>query len=127
MVKHEFYNNPRFHHVQHPLVEHKLALLRDSKTTTKQFMELAEEIAMLIGYEALRTLELEDVEVEITNGTVKEQTNTKEALKQSGTKIKGTVKKAKSKADDLAYFMSKQSSEDAKLKLMTEQGMSIIN
>ena len=64
MVKHEFYNNPRFHHVQHPLVEHKLALLRDSKTTTKQFMELAEEIAMLITYEATKDLPLEDVKVD---------------------------------------------------------------
>ena len=64
MVKHEFYDNPRFHHVQHPLVEHKLALLRDSKTTAKQFMELAEEIAMLLTYEATKDLPLEDVKVD---------------------------------------------------------------
>ena len=64
MVKHEFHNNPRFHHVQHPLIEHKLAILRDSKTNTKQFMELAEEIAMLLTYEATKDLPLEEVTVE---------------------------------------------------------------
>lgn len=64
MEKHEFYNNPRFHHVQHPLIEHKLAILRDVKTTTKQFVELAEEIAMLLTYEATKDLPLETVDVE---------------------------------------------------------------
>ena len=42
MEKYEFFDNPRFHLVDHPLIEHKLALLRDKNTTTKQFMELAE-------------------------------------------------------------------------------------
>ena len=64
MSKHEFYENPKFHHVQHPLIEHKLALLRDVKTTTKQFVELAEEIAMLETYEATKDLPLEEVDVE---------------------------------------------------------------
>ena len=56
--------NPNFHHVEHPLIEHKLAILRDVKTNTKQFMELAEEIAMLVTYEATKNLPLEEVEVE---------------------------------------------------------------
>ena len=47
MEKYEFFDNPRFHLVDHPLIEHKLAILRDKETKTKQFMELAEEIAML--------------------------------------------------------------------------------
>ena len=64
MEKLEFYNNPKFHHVQHPLIEHKLALLRDVKTQTKQFVELAEEIAMLETYEATKDLPLEEVNVE---------------------------------------------------------------
>jgi len=64
MAKHEFYNNPRFHHVQHPLIEHKLSILRDVNTTTKQFMELAEEIAMLLTYEATKDLPLEEVNVQ---------------------------------------------------------------
>ena len=71
MEKHEFYNNPRFHHVQHPLIEHKLALLRDIKTPTKQFMELAEEIAMLETYEATKDLPLEEVAVETPLETAK--------------------------------------------------------
>ena len=63
MEKLEFYSNPKFHHVQHPLIEHKLALLRDVNTKTKQFAELAEEIAMLVTYEATKDLPLEDVTV----------------------------------------------------------------
>lgn len=48
----------------HPLVQHKIALLRDKNTTTKDFRELAEEIALLMAYEVTRDLPLEDVEVE---------------------------------------------------------------
>ncbi len=59
-----FWDNPRFHHVQHPLIEHKLAILRDVKTNCKQFMELAEEIAMLETYEATKDLPLEEVDVQ---------------------------------------------------------------
>ena len=59
-----FWNNPKFHHVKHPLVEHKLAILRDVRTPTKQFAELAEEIAMLETYEATKDLPLEEVKVE---------------------------------------------------------------
>ena len=68
MEKHEFYNNPRFHHVQHPLIEHKLALLRDVNTTTKQFVELAEEIAMLLTYEATKDLPLETAPCQMISG-----------------------------------------------------------
>lgn len=64
MQKHEFYENPKFHHVQHPLIEHKLAILRDKDTLTKQFVELAEEIALLLTYEATKDLPLEEVKVE---------------------------------------------------------------
>ena len=64
MAQHEFYNNPKFHHVQHPLIEHKLAILRDVKTETKQFSSLIEEIAMLVTYEATKDLPLEEVTVE---------------------------------------------------------------
>ncbi len=64
MEKHEFYANPKFHHVQHPLIEHKLAILRDTATVTKQFCELAEEIAMLLTYEATKDLPLEEVVVD---------------------------------------------------------------
>ncbi len=50
--------------VDHPLVQHKLAHLRDKRTGPKDFRELAEEIAMLMAYEAMRDLELTDAEVE---------------------------------------------------------------
>ncbi len=63
-MKFTFRENPNFHHVEHPLIEHKLAILRDVNTNTKQFMELAEEIAMLVTYEATKNLPLEEVEVE---------------------------------------------------------------
>jgi uracil phosphoribosyltransferase len=50
--------------VDHPLAQHKLSLLRDRSTTTKDFRELMGEIASMLVYEATRRLELEDVEVE---------------------------------------------------------------
>lgn len=50
--------------VDHPLVQHKLAHLRDKRTGPKDFRELAEEVAMLMAYEAMRDLELEETTVE---------------------------------------------------------------
>lgn len=50
--------------VQHPLVQHKLTLLRDRRTPTKIFKELVDEIAMLMAYEATSDLPLEPAEVE---------------------------------------------------------------
>ena len=50
--------------IDHPLIQHKLALLRDKDTGTKQFRELVSELAMLMAYEVTRDLELKDVEVE---------------------------------------------------------------
>lgn len=50
--------------VRHPLVQHKLALLRDRDTPTKIFKELVDEIAMLMAYEATAGMELEPFEVE---------------------------------------------------------------
>lgn len=57
----------------HPLIQHKLSILRDAKTGSKQFRELISEISMLMCYEATRDLELEEVEVEtpICKTTVK--------------------------------------------------------
>ncbi|MCD7805529.1 MAG: uracil phosphoribosyltransferase [Oscillospiraceae bacterium] len=48
----------------HPLIKHKITLLRDKSTGTKDFRTLIEEIAMLMGYEALRDLPFEEIEVE---------------------------------------------------------------
>lgn len=48
----------------HPLIQHKVALMRKTETTVKDFRELAKEIAMLMGFEATRNLPLEEVEIE---------------------------------------------------------------
>lgn len=50
--------------MDHPLIQHKLSILRDKNTGTNEFRKLTEEIAVLMGYEALRDLPLEDREVE---------------------------------------------------------------
>lgn len=50
--------------IDHPLVQHKLHILRDKSTGTKQFRELVTELAIFEGYEAMRDFPLEDVEVE---------------------------------------------------------------
>ena len=52
------------HIVDHPLVQHKLTLMRQKETGTKDFRELLEEIAMLMAYEITRGLPLEDVAIE---------------------------------------------------------------
>jgi len=48
----------------HPLLKHKITMLRNKETGTNEFRKIVEEISMLIGYEALRELETKDVEVE---------------------------------------------------------------
>lgn len=48
----------------HPLIQHKISILRNKNTGTNEFRSLIEEIAMLMGYEALRDLPTEEVEVE---------------------------------------------------------------
>ena len=50
--------------INHPLVQHKISMLRDRNTGTNEFRTLIEEIATLMGYEALRDLPLEEIEVE---------------------------------------------------------------
>lgn len=60
----EEFDAARFTVLDHPLVQHKLHILRDKGTSTKQFRELVNELAILEGYEAMRDLPLEDVEVE---------------------------------------------------------------
>jgi len=50
--------------IEHPLIQHKLSLMRDIKTGTKEFRELLEEISMLMAFEITRDLPLVDVEIE---------------------------------------------------------------
>jgi len=49
--------------IQHPLIRHKVTLLRDKRTATRDFKALVNEIAMLMAYEATKDLPLEPVEV----------------------------------------------------------------
>ena len=68
--------------LSHPLIQHKITLLRDKRTGSKEFRELVEEIAMLMGFEAMRDLPLEDIEIEtpITTCTSKVLAGRKLAL-----------------------------------------------
>ncbi len=50
--------------IDHPLIQHKISLIRDKQTGTKDFRELVEEIAMLMAYEVTRDLPLKEVEIE---------------------------------------------------------------
>ena len=50
--------------MDHPLIQHKISMLRNKNTGTNEFRKLIEEIAVRMGYEALRDLPLEDVEIE---------------------------------------------------------------
>jgi uracil phosphoribosyltransferase len=68
--------------MDHPLIQHKIGLIRRSETGTKDFREAISEIATLICYEATRNLALEDVEIEtpICKTTVKELKGKKMAI-----------------------------------------------
>ena len=57
--------------MNHPLIQHKISILRDKNTGTNEFRRLVEEIGILMGYEALRDLPTEDVEVETPLETCK--------------------------------------------------------
>ena len=50
--------------MEHPLIQHKLTILRDKNTGVKEFRELVEELALLMGYEVTRDLMVEETEVE---------------------------------------------------------------
>ena len=55
----------------HPLIQHKVSLMRKTDTTVKEFRELATEVAMLMGFEATRDLPLKEVEIETPLCTTK--------------------------------------------------------
>ncbi|CUW47546.1 uracil phosphoribosyltransferase [Novacetimonas hansenii] len=60
----DFAHDPGIVIVMHPLAQHKLTLMRDVRTSTGEFRTLARELSVLLGYEAMRDLPLEDVEIE---------------------------------------------------------------
>jgi uracil phosphoribosyltransferase len=68
--------------IDHPLVQHKLALVRDVRTGSKDFRDLITEVTMLMAFEAMRDLELEEVEIEtpVQNARVKILSGKKLAL-----------------------------------------------
>lgn len=57
--------------LDHPLIQHKMSLLRDKNTQTKEFRELVMEISMLMGYEVTRKMPLKEVEIETPVGVAK--------------------------------------------------------
>lgn len=68
------------HILDHPLIQHKVTLIRDENTGSKEFRELVEEVAMLMAYEVTRDFPLQEVEVKTPVGLAK-------AKKISGRKV----------------------------------------
>lgn len=58
----------KIHVFEHPLIQHKMALLRDEKTTTKEFRALVKEIGLLMGFEATRDLALKKTTIKTPMG-----------------------------------------------------------
>ncbi len=58
------YENERLHILDHPLLQHKITLLRDKNTGSKEFRELVEEVTMFMTYEATRDLPLKQIKVQ---------------------------------------------------------------
>ena len=75
-------NMEKVHILDHPLLQHKLSILRDERTGSKEFREVVTEIATLMCYESTRDLPLEDVEIKtpITTGTFKALAGKKVAI-----------------------------------------------
>lgn len=72
----------KFTVVDHPLIQHKLTIIRDKNTSTKVFREVTNEIAMLMAYEITRDLPLEEIEIEtpLTKSTQKQISGKKMAI-----------------------------------------------
>ncbi|EAF6563126.1 uracil phosphoribosyltransferase [Listeria monocytogenes] len=68
------------HVINHPLVQHKLTIIRDKNTGTKAFRELVDEVATLMAYEITRDMELEDIQVETPLQTTTAKTLTGKKL-----------------------------------------------
>lgn len=64
----------KVHILDHPLLQHKLSILRDEKTGSKEFREVVSEIATLMCYEATRDLPVEEVEIQTPVATSKFKT-----------------------------------------------------
>ena len=62
------------HIIDHPLIQHKLTIMRNKHTGSKDFRELLNEIALLMGYEITRDLPLRDIEIETPMGRMNAKT-----------------------------------------------------
>ncbi|MDO4772940.1 MAG: uracil phosphoribosyltransferase [Bacillota bacterium] len=67
--------------MDHPLIQHKMSIIRDKNTGSKEFREVVQEISVLLAYEATRGLQLEDIEVETP--LCKTKTKSLSGLKQA--------------------------------------------
>ncbi|MGI6538077.1 MAG: uracil phosphoribosyltransferase [Caldicoprobacterales bacterium] len=61
----------KVHVMDHPLIQHKLTLIRDKNTGSKEFREMVEEVSLLMAYEVYRDLPLKEIEVETPMGKAK--------------------------------------------------------
>lgn len=59
------------HVIDHPLIQHKLSIIRDQNTGPKEFRELLEEVSMLMAYEVTRNFPVEEIEVETPVATAR--------------------------------------------------------
>lgn len=64
----------KLHIIDHPLIQHKLTIMRNKHTGSKDFRELLNEIALLMGYEITRDLPLRDIEIETPMGRMTAKT-----------------------------------------------------
>ncbi len=67
--------------MDHPLIQHKMSIIRDKNTGSKEFREVVKEISVLLAYEVTRTLKLEDIEIDTP--ICKTETKSLSGLKQS--------------------------------------------
>ena len=72
----------QLHVIDHPMIQHKLTIMRKKSTGSKDFRELLKEISLLMGYEVTRDIPLEDIEIEtpICRMTAKEVSGRKLAI-----------------------------------------------
>ena len=67
----QFKDHPNIHIMSHPLISHKLAILRDERTGTQEFRKVVSELATLMTYEATRSMPTEEVEIKTPVGMAK--------------------------------------------------------
>ena len=64
MSSHDFASPAQVHLVAHPLVQHKLTLMRKKEASTNSFRRLLNELSMLMAYEVTRDMPMQEVEIE---------------------------------------------------------------